>query len=259
MILLRSACTFAVIGLFWLVLKRAGRNPPALFSGRTMQVVTLLYALTGLAFMLAVVVTPTANLVFILALNPMLAALMGRVFLGERLKPETLAAMLVMILGVFLIVQDGLAAGNIEGNLLAGFAALTLAAAITVSRTSREPMGFTNVVASLITVLAAAAVLVWKGNGFHVETPFWVVLDGAVMMPVALFCLYSGPKWLPGPEVAMFYMLETVLAPIWVWFIFAEKPTPMTLVGGMILLAALLAHTVWQIVRARSARLAQPV
>ncbi|MCB1381446.1 MAG: DMT family transporter [Notoacmeibacter sp.] len=250
-VLLRAACTFAVIGLVWLFLKRTGRRPPPLFCGRTMQAVTLLYALTGLAFMLAVFVTPTANLVFILALNPMLAALMGRVFLGERLRPQTLAALLVMILGVFLIVRDGLAAGNVEGNLLAGFAAITLAAAITVSRTSDQPMGFTNVAASLITVLAAGVVIMWRGTGFHVEAPFWVVLDGALMMPVALFCLYSGPKWLPGPEVAMFYMLETVLAPVWVWLIFAETPTPMTLTGGAILLAALLAHTGWQILRSR--------
>jgi len=44
----------------------------------------------------------------------------------------------------------------------------------------------------------------------------------------------------------MFYLLETVLAPIWVWIVFAETPTTQTLIGGSILILALLAHSLWQ-------------
>jgi drug/metabolite transporter (DMT)-like permease len=53
----------------------------------------------------------------------------------------------------------------------------------------------------------------------------------------------------------MFYLLETVLAPIWVWIVFAETPTSQTLIGGTILILALLAHSLWQMrSRARAAK-----
>jgi len=52
----------------------------------------------------------------------------------------------------------------------------------------------------------------------------------------------------------MFYLLETILAPIWVWLIFAEAPTNMALAGGAILILALGAHSLWQArVRTRAA------
>jgi len=72
-----------------------------------------------------------------------------------------------------------------------------------------------------------------------------------VVMPIAFFCLASGPKYLSAPEVAMFYLLETVFAPVWVWLVFAEVPTRNSLIGGAILIVALLAHSVWQISNSR--------
>ena len=132
-IALRSVCTLLVLIVFWFALKKTGRNPPALFADPVTRMVGVLYALTGLCFMLAVFITPTANLVFILALNPMLAALMGRVFLGERLSAQTLAALAVMIFGVFLIVRDGLVAGNLTGHILSFLAALALACSLSAA------------------------------------------------------------------------------------------------------------------------------
>ena len=54
-----------------------------------------------------------------------------------------------------------------------------------------------------------------------------------------------------GAETAMFYLLETILAPVWVWMIFTEQPTDAALLGGAIILAALVAHTVWEMRRER--------
>lgn len=65
-------------------------------------------------------------------------------------------------------------------------------------------------------------------------------------MPLAFWCLATGTRFLSAPEVAMFYLLETILAPIWVWLIFAEAPSNMTLAGGLVLVVALAAHSLWQ-------------
>jgi drug/metabolite transporter (DMT)-like permease len=73
------------------------------------------------------------------------------------------------------------------------------------------------------------------------------------MIPLAFFCLATGPRYLSAPEVGMFYLLETILAPIWVWLVFAETPTTQTLMGGAILIFALIGHSLWQM-RSRALR-----
>ena len=74
------------------------------------------------------------------------------------------------------------------------------------------------------------------------------------MMPLAFWCLATGPKYLSGPEVGMFYLLETILAPIWVWLIFSEIPSARTLFGGSILVLALIGYSARQMRRVERMR-----
>jgi len=78
-------------------------------------------------------------------------------------------------------------------------------------------------------------------------------------MPLAFFCLAAGPRYITGPEVAMFYLLETVLAPVWMWLIFYEVPSRKSLIGGVILIVALVAHSVLQLIEGRKRRAAMAV
>ena len=86
-------------------------------------------------------------------------------------------------------------------------------------------------------------------TGSTSTAPWWIIFNGAVVMPISFFCLANGPRYIFGPEVAMFYLLETVLAPVWVWLIFAETPSRNALIGGTILIVALVAHSLWQLNR----------
>jgi drug/metabolite transporter (DMT)-like permease len=116
-------------------------------------------------------------------------------------------------------------------------------------------MGFTALI-GVVLPLAVAAFMV-SGSGFRVTAPWWIIFDGAIVMPISFFCLANGPKYISGPEVAMFYLLETVLAPVWVWMIFAETPSRNSLVGGAILIVSLVAHSLWQL-RGRKRRTCGP-
>ncbi|MEQ1955359.1 DMT family transporter [Mesorhizobium sp. CN2-181] len=248
-LLLRSSATLAVALLVWLLWRWLRGDAPRLVPGRHGIAVALLYGLSSVAFVAGVFHTSTANLVFILAFAPMFAALLGWLFRGERPSRATLAAMALMVLGVLIIVGDSIGTGNLFGDLMALASALMIASAITITRISGDDMGFTALVA-VVVPLALAVVMTGK-TGFQADAPWWIVFNGAVIMPVAFFCLATGPKYLSGPEVAMFYLLETVLAPIWVWMIFSETPTRNSLIGGAILIAALLAHSLWQLTNSR--------
>jgi drug/metabolite transporter (DMT)-like permease len=138
--------------------------------------------------------------------------------------------------------------------MLAVTSAFLLACAITITRASGKDMGFTALVAVILPLIVAAAMV--RKIGFQVEAPWWIIFNGAVIMPISFFCLATGPRYISAPEVAMFYLLETILAPVWVWMIFSETPTRNSMIGGVILIATLVIHSLWQLNEGRKRRAA---
>ncbi|RIK88767.1 MAG: EamA/RhaT family transporter [Hyphomicrobiales bacterium] len=257
-LMLRSGTTLLAALCIWAVWRTLTPRAPALVPGKAGAAVAVFYALSSIAFITAVYNTSTANVVFILAFNTMFAALLSWVFLKERPGAATLAAMAAMILGVLVIVGDGIAAGNLFGDMMALAASFLIASAITISRASGRDMGFTPLVATLLPFMVALGFVAQQG-GLQISAPWWIVFNGAVVMPLSFYCLATGPRYISAPEVAMFYLLETVLAPVWVWMIFSEAPSTRSLAGGAVLVAALVAHSLWQIAQGnRRRRAARP-
>ncbi|TGQ41156.1 DMT family transporter [Mesorhizobium sp. M00.F.Ca.ET.216.01.1.1] len=251
-LLLRTGTTFVASLIIWAVWRSLNRNAPQLIPGWSGLVVATIYGLGSIAFVTGVFNTSTANLVFILAFTTMFSALLSWLFLRERPRPLTLAALALMIVGVAIIVGDSVGTGHLFGDLMALCSALLIASAITISRASGKDMGFTALV-GVILPFAVAAFMVSRA-GFQVNAPWWIIFNGAIIMPISFFCLANGPKYISGPEVAMFYLLETVLAPVWVWMIFAETPSRNSLIGGAILIVTLVAHSLWQLHEGRKRR-----
>lgn len=250
--LLRSGVTLVAALVVWAVWRRLSKNAPQLIPGWAGLAVAACYGLTGVSFVTAVFHTSTADLVFILAFNTVFAAVLSWLFLRERPGLVTIAAMLIMILGVLIIVGGSVGTGHLFGDFMALCSALLVAAAITISRASGKDMGFTALVGVALPMAVAAFMV--SGEGLHVNAPWWIIFNGAVIMPISFFCLANGPKYISGPEVAMFYLLETVLAPVWVWLIFAEAPSRNSLIGGTILIVTLVAHSLWQLHEGRKRR-----
>jgi hypothetical protein len=163
--------------------------------------------------------------------------------------------MAIMLLGVGVIVQDGLESGNLFGDAMAACSAFLLASAIAISRASGRDMALVPLTTAIFPALAALTLL--PASGIAIAAPGYILFNGLVMIPVAFFCLATGPRYLSAPEVGMFYLLETILAPIWVWMVFSETPTFQTLVGGTILIIALLGHSLWQM-RSKAAKAQLP-
>ncbi|NJR13268.1 MAG: DMT family transporter [Phyllobacteriaceae bacterium] len=208
------------------------------------------YMLSSVTFLSAVFLTSTANVAFILAFAGMFAALLGWLMLGEKPPLATFATLIVTAFGVALIVGGGLTTGNWLGDVLALTTAFALALAITVTRKHDVDMRLNVLMSNAVPALIVGAFLA-NGDGLSIAAPHWVFLNGFVVIPVSFLFLAYAPRLLYGPVVAMAYLLETIFAPIWVWMIFSESPTNMTLIGGSIMLSAILAHGVWELRQAR--------
>jgi drug/metabolite transporter (DMT)-like permease len=251
-LLLRSCTTFVAGLIIWALWRALTPKAPQLIPGWSGLVVAICYGLTAITFVTAVYNTSTADLVFLLAFNTVFSGLLSWLFLKERPRPATIAAMLIMIVGVLIIVGGSIGTGHLFGNVMALCSAFAVAIAITISRASGKDMGFTALVGVALPCVLALVML--PKGGIQVESPWWIIFNGSVIMPISFFCLANGPKYISGPEVAMFYLLETVLAPIWVWMIFAEVPSRNSLIGGAILIVTLVAHSLWQLHEGRKRR-----
>lgn len=251
-LMLRTGSTFVAALVIWGVWRSFSRRAPSLMPGWAGFWTTVLYGIGSIAFIAAIYKTSTANLVFILAFITMFAALLSWAFLGEKPGAATLLTMAVMILGVSIIVGGSIGTGGLFGDFMAFCSAFAIAGAITISRSSGREMGFTALIGVALPFLVAAAVV--GRSGLSVDAPWWIIFNGAIVTPISFFCLASGPKYISGAEVAMFYLLETVLAPVWVWLIFAEAPSRNSLIGGTILVTALVLHSLWQLRETRRRR-----
>ena len=213
-------------------------------------IASLLYALTSVSFIASVFYTSTANVVFILAFTSMFAALLGWLLNNEMPNKATLATMAATVFGVGIIVWDGLSAGRWFGDLLALFTSCFLALAITTTRKYDVDLRV-NVLAANVVPAAISAIFMFSNPDSFINAPHWSLVNGLIVIPISFFCLAYAPRLLYGPLVAMAYLLETIFAPIWVWMIFNETPTTMTLFGGGVMLSAIITHATWELMQAR--------
>jgi drug/metabolite transporter (DMT)-like permease len=247
LIFARGVLMFAAISIFWFLRNlRSGSRSPYI-AGSAGLLVCFTSAIANITFIGSIHLAPSANIVIIVALVPLLTALTSWIGTGEKIAGWTWAAIAAAFLGIGLIVSESIEAGHFLGNALAFVAALCTAMAFTVSRASGK-----NVATSLAigSALSASIALVFFGASpaaFSHMGLFWIALNGLIIVPLATSLMASGPRFMPSADVSMFFLLETVLAPVWIWFLFGESPSRTVLIGGAIVVVALLAHSAWRL------------
>lgn len=202
----------------------------------------IMMALSSLTLVLAFTLTRAANAVVILSAAPLFAALFSRWFLQERCPPRTWLAIVVCMAGVMYVMRGSLGGGNLTGDLLALLATLFVGGYFTVFR--RYPnMSRTTVISTGGLLLALMAWPLATPLALPADSYGWLAVSGLLQIPVSLLLITVGTRFLPAAEVSLFLLLETILAPIWVWLALGELPPQATLSGGVLILATLILHT----------------
>jgi drug/metabolite transporter (DMT)-like permease len=204
--------------------------------------VGLVTAMSG--YILSITLTTVANTLFMLAASPFIAALLGIVLLKEKLRYSTWVAMVIALLGILVMVLEGLAAGNFLGNLLALVAALGFAVFSVSLRWRRQTPQFATIaLAGVLCMLFTLLILF-----FHNETPamplrnvYLSILHGFIV-GVGLILFSISAKFLPAAELTLLLMVEAVGGILWVYlpiFGIHEIPSVPTVAGGIIVLGAI--------------------
>ena len=252
MVFTRGIFLFLAITAIWFVARHRGEDAPFI-AGKAGLIVALTSTIGNIAYICAIVQTSAANVVFIIALTPVIATSMSRVMLGEKAHPLTWLATVLAFAGVGIIGWDGILTAKPWGTILALISALCSATAFTVVRATGRKVATSLAIGSLSSAVVA---LVFFGvafpsllaaGSFGIPAWMWLALNGLFAIPLATVLLASGPRYIPTADVSMFFMLETVLTPIWVWLIFGEVPRHAVLVGGVIVIVTLVAHSWWRL------------
>jgi drug/metabolite transporter (DMT)-like permease len=177
----------------------------------------------------------------IMSSGPLVAALLARIVLGERINAVSRIAVLATLAGITLMVSDSLGRGAIAGDLVALSIALAQAVAVVEIRRNRSlPMTPAMCLATLIAALAVipfASPLETTARDLALLTLF-----GAGQLGLGLALFSYGAPLLPAAQTALLNVLEPVLGPLWVWLLVGERPSHAALIGGGVVLAALIAH-----------------
>jgi drug/metabolite transporter (DMT)-like permease len=241
----RGLLLFIAMTVLWLIFQRGWRSGAAYISGPGGIIAAISSTLANLMFLAAVTETTAANLVFIIALNPVICALLSWMILRERVPWQTWVAIILALTGVGIIVWNGLSVGTYTGDLLAFGVAICMAITLTAARWSGKNIMTSLAIGALVSACIAAF---WAQPATLPAVSWgWLAINALLIVPIAMALLIIGPRYLPASEVAMFFLLEVVLTPIWMWLIFGETPTSQAFLGGALVFATLFAHSLWRL------------
>lgn len=205
-------------------------------------VLGLCFATASTAFIIGLDYTSVANIMFMQAGAPFIAGLLGWLLLRERVKLRSWIAMGAALLGIGVMFRGSLGAGTITGDLLALTCALGFAGAIVTTRRHKHlRMAPATCLATLFTALFSLPFA--QLSAPDTSDFFYLVLFGVGQMGIGLILFTGGVRLIPAAEAGLMSVLESILSPLWVWIALTETPSDDTLVGGAIVLGAIVAHT----------------
>ena len=185
--------------------------------------------------------TRAAMVTFVLAAAPASGAVFGWRVLRERVSRSTVIAVTVAAVGIAVMVGAGIEAGDTLGVFLAALIPVILGAYNVLIRSSGDDLDpiVPAIMAGIVLVVVAGSVAVAEsGLGFTLRDLALGLLAGAVVMGIGLPLFNLGHRSVPTAQVSLLNLTEIVLAPAWVWLWLGETPTVGTLVGGVMILGA---------------------
>ena len=202
----------------------------------------LSFSICNITFIISIQNTNVANTLIMIALAPMLSAILGALFLKEIPDKKTWIAILVTFTAVTYIFYDSIQLGNFIGDIFGLITALGLAINANLVRYAKDK----DLVPSAVIGKLCVAIFAF----FFVES-FELVNDDIIIVPlmcimcVALpFVLVTiAPRFITAAEVNLFFLLEVILGPIWVWLVIKEQPSLETIQGGIIIILTLAIHS----------------
>lgn len=236
-------------GMFvWLAWEHGRDLPRAILdTGRPGLIAAMSLTVAYSGYVVSINRTTVANAVVLLATAPLFAAILGRIFLGERLRRRTLVAMLLAFAGVLVMVSGSLGSVRLAGDLLALATGACFAVNIVALRAAplRDGKPVDMMPSNAMAGIVIAGIAITLDDPFAVagaDIP-WLLAIGLLSMGLGIWLFTRGVRHLQAAEAGLLCLTEVLFAPVLVWAFIGEVPESRTLPGAAIVLAALVYDT----------------
>ncbi len=200
------------------------------------------FSICNITFIISIQNTYVANTLVMIAMAPMLSAILGSIFLKEVPDRKTWVAIIITLVAVTYIFHDSIEMGNFYGDLFGIITAFGLACNAVIARYAKNR----DLVPSAVIGKLCVAIFAF----FFVDT-FALVDNDLIFVPlmcvmcVAIpFVLVTiAPRFIPAEEVNLFFLLETIIGPFWVWLVINEQPSIETIQGGIVIILTIAIHS----------------
>ena len=200
------------------------------------------FSICNITFIISIQNTNVANTLVMIAMAPMLSAILGSIFLKEVPDQKTWIAIIITLVSVTYIFYDSIEMGNFYGDLFGLITAFGLACNAVIARYAKNR---DLVPSAVIGKLCVAVFALFFVDSFSLVGTDLVIVPLMCVMCVAIpFVLVTiAPRFIPAEEVNLFFLLETIIGPFWVWMVIKEQPSIETIQGGVVIILTIAIHS----------------
>ena len=238
----RGVIPFISVFLVMLLIYKLNFFKMLFASGYHGMIYIITFSITNITFVVSIQNTNVANTLVMIATAPMLSAILGAIFLKEPPDRKTWVSIIVTFLAIIYIFFDSIKLGNFYGDILGFITAIGLAVGAVTIRSAKSK----NLVpAAVVGKLFVATFALFFIESFVLENNDLIIIPLMCILCVAIpFVLVTiAPRFIPAAEVNLFFLLETIIGPIWVWLIIKEQPSIETLQGGLVIIFTIAIHS----------------
>ena len=176
------------------------------------------------------------------AMAPMLSAILSAIFLKENPDKKTLVAIFITFISVVFIFYDSVKIGNFYGDMFGIITALGLALNAIIVRYAKQR----NLVPAAVIgkFFVAIFALFFIDSIALVDNDIFIIpLMGVMCVAIPFVLITIAPRFITAAEVNLFFLLETIIGPIWVWMVIKEQPSIETIIGGVVIIITIGVHS----------------
>lgn len=203
----------------------------------------IMLAAAAITFLQSLTHTTVANTLFVLAAIPFVTAGLAWIFLKERPNLATLITMVIAFAGIVIMIGEGFTIGAAYGNIMALLTTLSFSIYAVLVRRNRQVDMLPAILISTLIIMVVVA-LMRQGELEISRQDLWLcLLWGGVMSGFTSACFIVASRHIVAAELTIFMLLEFALGPVWVWLFVNESPSRWTLVGGALVICAVLGRS----------------
>ena len=202
----------------------------------------LSFSIISILFVISIENTNVANTLIMIALAPMLSAIISLIFLKENPDQKTWVAIIITTLAVIYIFYGAIDTGDFLGNFLGLIVATGLAVNAVVIRSAKKISLVPSAMFGKLVVALFSLIFV---DQLKLENNdlFIIPLMCVFCIAIPFVCVTLAPRYITAPEVNLFFLLETIFGPFWVWLVIREQPSIETIIGGSIIILTIAVHS----------------